>query len=69
MGDGDEEQIVLHRVEERGNEQQQRVLPLEEDFLDDDLALSTRNGTYLQSSNESRLHAVENGAADHFQSL
>lgn len=69
MGDGDEEQIVLHRVEERRDEQQQRVLPLEEDFLDDDLALNTRNGTYLQSSNEPRLHAVENGAADHLQAL
>ena len=69
MGDGDEEQIVLHRVEERGNEQQQRLITIEKDFLDDDLALSTRNGTYLQPSNESRLHAVENGAAEHLQSL
>ena len=69
MGDGHEKEIVLHCVKKGGNEQEESVLPLQEHFLEDDLAVRLAPEEYLQSLDETHLHTVENSTAKHFQAL
>lgn len=47
MGDGHEKEIVLHCVKKGGNEQEESVLPLQEHFLEDDLAVRLAPEEYL----------------------
>lgn len=65
------QQVVLNCIKERRNEQEECSTPLDKHFMDNNLLISHDRHffVYLDSSNGSLLHTIEEDAANHFQTL